>query len=119
MRITVGLGLDTTLIALFAAIGRHSHGESDGLLGVGTTAWPFLAGMAIGWLICALSYGRAPLHVPEAIPVLVATVAIGMVVRVLTGAGTAPSFIVVTTLFLGAALLGWRALALRAVAARP
>ena len=37
----------------------------------------------------------------------------------LTGAGTAFSFIVVATVFLGTALLGWRALATRAIAAYP
>ena len=43
--------------------------------------------------------------------VWLATVAIGMVLRHVTDAGTAVSFIVVATVFLGAALLGWRAVA--------
>jgi hypothetical protein len=116
-RIAVGLGLDMALICLFAAIGRHSHGQSDTLLAVGATALPFLTGMAIGWLISSISFGHAPLRVPEAIPVWAATVGIGMAVRVLTGAGTAFSFIVVTTVFLGSVLLGWRALAATRTAA--
>lgn len=113
MRTALGLALDAALICLFAAIGRRSHGESGVVLGIVITAWPFLAGMAAGWLLWLSAFHRAPLHVRDGIPVWLATVAIGMVLRGLTGAGTAPSFIVVATLFLGAALLGWRALAAR------
>jgi Protein of unknown function (DUF3054) len=119
VRIAAGLALDTVVICLFAAIGRRSHGESDALLAVATTAWPFLAGMSAGWLVCVFAFGRAPLRVPDAIPLWLATVAIAMVLRSLTGAGTAFSFVVVATVFLGAALLGWRALATRTVAAYP
>jgi hypothetical protein len=115
MRIAVGLGLDTAVITVFAAIGRRSHGEDAAVLAVVATAWPFLAGMAAGWLVAVFAVGRAPLSVPEAIPLWAATVAIGMVLRALTGAGTALAFVLVATVFLGAALLGWRALATRAI----
>ena len=111
MRIALGLALDTALICMFAAIGRRSHAESGALLSIVTTAWPFLAGMAVGWLVWVSAVRRAPLRVREGIPVWLATVAIGMVLRHLTDAGTAVSFIVVATVFLGAALLGWRAVA--------
>jgi len=117
VRITTGLAFDTALICLFAAIGRRNHGETSALLGVATTAWPFLAGMAAGWLVFLLAFRRAPLSVRDGVPVWLAAVAIGMVLRSLTDAGTAWSFIVVATLFLGATLLGWRAVAARA--ARP
>ena len=109
MRITTGLALDAALIGLFAAIGRRSHGEASALLAVAGTAWPFLAGMATAWLVFFLASRRAPLSVREGIPVWLATVAIGMLLRSLTDAGTAFSFVVVATLFLGAGLLGWRA----------
>ena len=111
MRIAAGLALDVAFICLFAAIGRRTHAETGALLGVATTAWPFLAGMAAGWLVWVSAVRRAPLRVREGIPVWLATVAIGMVLRHLTDAGTAISFIVVATVFLGAALLGWRAVA--------
>lgn len=117
MRIIAGLALDSALICLFAAVGRRNHGETSALLAVVTTAWPFVAGMAAGWVVCLLAFGRAPLSVRDGILVWLATVAIGMVLRSLTGAGTAFSFIVVATVFLGTALLGWRAVAARA--ARP
>jgi hypothetical protein len=105
------LVLDAAVICLFAAIGRSSHGETGALLGVVTTAWPFLAGITAGWLIFLLVFRRVPLQVRDGIPIWLCAVAIGMVLRSLTNAGTALPFIVVATLFLGVALLGWRALA--------
>ena len=111
MRIAVGLGLDAAFICLFAAIGRRNHGETSALLGVATTAWPFLAGMTTGWLVSLLAIRRIPVQVRDGIPVWLCAVAIGMVLRRLTHAGTAFSFIVVATLVLGVLLLGWRALA--------
>lgn len=112
MRIAWGLALDVALICLFAAIGRRSHAETGALLSVVTTAWPFLAGMAAGWLVASLAFGRVPLTVRDGIPVWLCVVAIGMMLRGVTGAGTAFSFIVVATFFLGTVLLGWRAVAM-------
>jgi hypothetical protein len=105
------VAIDTVIICLFAAIGRRSHGETSALLGIATTALPFLAGMATGWLVALLAFRRAPLRLRDGIPVWLCTVAIGMLLRSLTHSGTAPSFILVATLFLGSGLLGWRALA--------
>jgi len=112
MRIALALVLDAALICVFAAIGRHSHAETGALLGVATTAWPFLAGMTAGWLLSLLAFRRVPLKVRDGIPVWLCAVTIGMALRGLTHAGTAFSFIVVATLFLGAMLLGWRAVAM-------
>ena len=101
MRTVPGLALDTALIILFAAVGRNNHGETSTVLGVASTAWPFLAGMAASWLVLLLSVHRPPLRVRDGVPVWLGTVAIGMVLRNLTNAGTAFSFIVVATVFLG------------------
>ena len=108
MRIAAGLALDTVLVVLFAAIGRRNHAETGALTAILTTAWPFLAGMAAGWLISLFILRRVPLRVRAGVTVVIATVALGMVIRGVTGQGTAFSFIVVATLFLGAAMLGWR-----------
>jgi len=112
VRIVLGLAYDTVLICIFAAIGRRSHAETGALLSVLTTAWPFLAGMAAGWLISLLALRRVPLMVRDGIPVWLCAVTIAMALRGLTHAGTAFSFIVVATLLLGAMLLGWRAVAM-------
>ena len=111
MRTALGVVIDAVIICLFAAIGRRNHGETSALAGLASTAWPFLAGMATGWMVGLLAFRRPPLRLREGIPVWVCTVAIGMLLRSLTGSGTAFSFLVVATLFLGAGLLGWRALA--------
>jgi Protein of unknown function (DUF3054) len=108
VRIAAGLALDTALIVLFAAIGRRNHAEAGGLTDILATAWPFLVGMAAGWLISLAIFRRAPLYVPEGAPVWLSAVALGMLLRRATGEGTAFSFIIVATLFLGAAMLGWR-----------
>jgi FtsH-binding integral membrane protein len=55
---------------------------------------------------------------PIGIAVWLCTVALGMVLRVVSGQGTALAFIVVALVFLGLFLLGWRLLARLAVARR-
>jgi membrane protein implicated in regulation of membrane protease activity len=49
--------------------------------------------------------------VPAGIAAWLGTVAVGMVLRVVAGQGTAISFIIVALCFLGLFLLGWRLLA--------
>ena len=94
---------------VFAIIGRASHHESTGVRGVWHTAWPFLLGTALGLAFTAYSRVR-PTAIRAGVRVWVWTVVIGLVVRSSTGAGTAPAFIVVASVFLGAFLIGWRAL---------
>ena len=93
---------------VFVIIGRASHGE--GLTGVASTAWPFLAGLAGGWL--AARAWRRPFGLwPAGVGAWLGTVALGMLFRVVSGQGTAPAFIGVALAFLGLFLLGWRLLA--------
>ena len=105
--VTAGV-LDAALVLLFAAIGRLSHGET--LAGLGVTAWPFLGGLIIGWLL--LRAWRHPLSVVwTGLGIWIATVAGGLLLRVASGQGVQLSFAIVTTLVLGVFLLGWRAIA--------
>ncbi|WP_375432107.1 DUF3054 domain-containing protein [uncultured Friedmanniella sp.] len=106
MKIWPALAADVICVLVFAIVGRSSHGESADLLGVLQTAWPFLAGYAVG-LVLARGW-RAPLARTTGAAVWVGTVAGGMILRALTGAGTAWSFVIVTTIVLGVLLLGWR-----------
>ncbi|BAS12180.1 conserved hypothetical protein [Arthrobacter sp. Hiyo8] len=65
---------DAILILVFAAIGRDAHQRADVVTGVFSTAWPFLAGAAIGWL--AVRAWRAPLQIwPAGVGVWIGTVA--------------------------------------------
>lgn len=107
-RAAVALGVDALVVLVFAGIGRASHHESNPVVDSLQTGWPFLAGAAVGWLVVRLASGRLPLSVRTGWPVWLCAVAVGMVLRRLTGDGTAFAFIVVATIFLGIFLLGWR-----------
>src|ERR1700739_379028 len=43
---------DVACVLIFCAVGRRSHDEGVTVAGVVHTAWPFLSGTAIGWLLC-------------------------------------------------------------------
>lgn len=116
----IALAVDVVLVVVFAAIGRATHEEGEpGLWGLGlaTTAWPFLAALGLGWLLC-LGW-RAPLAPGRSgVPIWLVTVVGGMLLRALSGQGTAVPFIVVATLTLLALLVGWRAIAMLVVHGR-
>lgn len=107
----VGALLDVVVVLVFAGIGRASHHESNPILDALQTAWPFLVGAAAGWLLTRLFTGQLPLRVRIGWPVWLCAVVIGMLLRQLTGRGTALPFIIVATVFLGIFLLGWRLVA--------
>jgi hypothetical protein len=105
----VALSLDVVLVVAFAAIGRASH-DSDVWTGLWQTAWPFLVGLGLGWLV-TLAW-RAPMApVRTGLGVWAVTVAGGMLLRALTGQGIAVAFIVVAAVTLLVALVGWRVVA--------
>ena len=106
----VALVLDVCCVLVFVIIGRASHTKGEAVAGIASTAWPFLAGLAVGWL--AARAWRAPLALRAAgIVVWLCTVALGMAARVAAGQGTALAFIIVALAFLGLFLLGWRLVA--------
>lgn len=108
-RAAAALAADTVLVVAFAAIGRASHESGvlgDGGLGLLMTAWPFVAALVLGWLV-SLAW-RAPLApLRSGVPVWVVTVAGGMLLRAMSGQGTALPYVVVATLALLATLVGW------------
>ncbi|KNX39295.1 DUF3054 domain-containing protein [Luteipulveratus halotolerans] len=103
------LAADTLLVLVFAAIGRASHDEGNALLGVLGTAWPFVAGVGVGWVVVHRTGRRTAVDLGPGITVWLCAVVIGMLLRRLVGDGTALSFVIVATLVLGLFLLGWRA----------
>ena len=111
--VATALAIDALLVVVFAAIGRASHESGvlgDRGLGLLTTAWPFLAALGAGWLV-SLAW-RAPLAPwRTGAPVWAVTVVGGMLLRAVSGQGTAVPFIVVATLTLLALLVGWRLVA--------
>jgi hypothetical protein len=101
---------DVIGVLLFCAIGRRSHAEGLTLAGVAETAWPFLAGTVVGWLLIR-GWRRPTSIVPTGVVVWVCTVAVGMLLRKATSAGVAFSFVVVASAATAVLLLGWRMLA--------
>ncbi|MCS5486607.1 DUF3054 domain-containing protein [Curtobacterium flaccumfaciens pv. beticola] len=115
--------VDVVLVVAFATIGRSSHGEATSAAGVWTTAYPFLAGWLVGFLV--VRAWRAPMRVwPTGVVVWVATVVVGLLLRVLTGQGDVSgdplplSFVIVATIVLAVFLVGWRAVVAAVTGAR-
>ena len=109
---------DLVAVVLFVVIGRRSHHEGSVLAGTLGTAWPFLAGLAAGWVAVLVS-GTRPVGWRAGLLALAGTVAAGMLLRrTVADGGTPVSFIVVATVFLALFLFGWRLLWTR-TAGRP
>lgn len=112
--LAAALVVDVVLVLVFAAVGRRSHGEADALTGLAHTAWPFLTGLAAGWLLAVLlgrRQGWSPLAVvPAGLVVWAGTLVGGHLLRLVSGQGSAWSFAVVSAVVLAVFLLGWRAL---------
>ena len=102
------LATDVLCVIVFCTIGRRSHAEGLTVSGIAETAWPFLVGTAAGWLL-SRGWQRPAALVPTGVTVWLCTIVIGMLLRRLTSAGTAPSFIVVASLSTALLVLGWRA----------
>ena len=106
-RLELAIGIDVFIVVLFVALGRRTHEEGSAFAGVIKTALPFLIGLAVAW-IAARAWKR-PAAVFTGLVIWPLTVLVGMIVRrSVFDRGTATSFVVVTTLFLGACLVGWR-----------
>lgn len=117
--IIVAAAIDVVLTLAFALSGRSSHAEALDPAGIWSTWWPFLSALAVGWVVTRA--WRRPLEVVRTgIPLWIITVAGGMLLRAVSGHGTALPFIIVATLVLGLVLVGWRLIALlvRTVRAR-
>lgn len=108
--------VDALLVVVFCAIGRRSHDEAV-LAGLLRTVWPFATGLVVGWLVVALRWRAAagdarfditPLW-PAGVVIWACTLVGGMLLRVVSGQGTAVSFVLVAGVVLAVFLLGWRA----------
>lgn len=109
-RAIVPAAIDLVLVILFVGLGRGFHAEGVSLASMVSTAWPFVVALALGWLVTRA--WRSPWQlVRPGMGIWIVTVAAAMMLRFIAGFGTAPSFIIVTTVALGVLLLGWRAVA--------
>lgn len=114
--LAAALVLDVLFVLIFAASGRSTHDRDSPVLGVLDTAWPFLVGLAIGWILVTVFAGGlrgATMFVlaPAGLIVWFNTLALGMILRAVTDQGTAASFMGVAAGFLLVTLAGWRLIA--------
>ena len=115
--VALAVVLDVVAVLAFAAGGQATHSADSPLVGVLSIAWPFLVGLAAGWVL--LRAWRRPFAAWSTGLVLwITTWVVGMALRWATGEGLATPFLVVSAAFLLATLVGWRLVALLVVALR-
>lgn len=99
---------DAGLVVVFAAAGNFVHVSGKHPVDVAGTAWPFLAGLVVGWLI-TLSWRHPDSLWPRGLVLAAVTVALGLLLRHLFSEGDAPMpFIIVASSVLALLLLGRR-----------
>lgn len=103
----VPAGIDLALVLIFAIVGRASHTEGLGLVGIAQTAWPFLVACLFAWIVVALRNDDG-FDWRSGLIVWLVTVVGGLGLRILGGDGAAWPFVIVATTFLAAVLFGWR-----------
>ena len=104
----VAAAADVAVLVVFVLIGRRSHHEDSGLAGFLRVWWPFAAGLAVAWLVTGLP--RRPLGLGRAAVAWLLTVALGMTLRILVeGRELKVAFMIVTLVFVGVGMRGWRA----------
>jgi hypothetical protein len=98
---------DFLSVLVFVAIGRSTHDHGISVSGLASTTWPFGVGVIGGGVVLRTGHHSGKSSVDGLLVALV-TVGVGMILRVLTGQGTAFAFIIVAIVFLSAFMLGWR-----------
>jgi hypothetical protein len=103
------LAFDILCVMALVIIGTRNHDTDTGISGVLYVAAPFLIAVTSVHMLLAVQRRE-----PTVVWAWVGTVAIGMLLRNLVfDRGTALPFVIVATLFLGATMYGWRAIAAR------
>lgn len=102
-----GLLADLVLIVCFAVIGRSAHHEALGAADVARTAWPFIMGCLLGWLVIRIWMRRWPVWKSGWV-VWADTLVVGMLLRMAAGDGAHWSFVLVAATVLLVLLEGWR-----------
>ena len=106
MRTWFAIAADLICVLVFAALGRSSHREPNDLIGVASTAWPFLVGTIVGSV--AGRTWRNPTALRTGVIVWACTVVVGMGLRMASGRGFSPAFVLIASIALAVLLLGWR-----------
>ena len=107
-RIAIPAGADVLAVAVFVLIGRNNHHEDGGLGDALSVMAPFLIALAVGWA-ATRAWRNAYAPVPTGIQLWLITAAGGLLLRrFVFDRSTAMAFVIVGSVFLLAALVGWR-----------
>jgi hypothetical protein len=108
-RTATALAVDVMAVLMFVAIGRRSHDEGSAVTEFIKTAAPFVIALGFGWLTSRA--WNSPIALATGAVIWAETIVLGMLLRRFAfDRGTAVSFIIVTAVFLGMCLIGWRAI---------
>ena len=108
--------LDLLCVVVFATVGTINHGTDTGVGGILYVCTPFVMALLAAHVAGLAERART---LTAGMLIWVFTVAVGMVLRnVAFNRGTATSFVVVASVFLGVTMLGWRVWMHRARAAK-
>ncbi len=104
------IGVDAACIGLFVIIGRSSHHQGNAVVETLRIALPFLIALVVAWAaVTALKLPSGRSATGGAL-IWVGTVSVGLLLRrSIFDDGTAIAFVIVTTVFLGILMNGWRA----------
>jgi Protein of unknown function (DUF3054) len=98
---------DLAVVVLFVLIGRRSHHEDAGFTGFLRVWWPFAIGLGVAWALTGLRH--TPLAWSRVAGAWLLTVGVGMALRIVVeGRDLSVAFTIVTLLFVGAGMFGWR-----------
>lgn len=101
---------DVFFVFLFAFLGKESHEAQSALSLVLTIVWPYVVGLLFAWAIVNTRRWRADRAWPAGVAVWLVTYVLGTALRGASGRGLAPGFLIVSVIFLGLTLVGWRLL---------
>ena len=105
------LGADALLVIVFSVLGTLSHNGALTIVNLARVAWPFLAGLVLAHLVLR-AWRVEPWRLwPHGVFIVAITVVTAMLLRTLTGAGTALPFVLVSFAVNVLFLLGWRTIA--------
>lgn len=111
MPVALTIVIDVILVAVFCVIGRLSHAEGifSDFPGLLNTMWPFLVAVVAAHAVMLIRRTASDRILPGVV-IWAVTVVVGLVLRAVSGQGTALPFIIVATLTMALFLIGWRAI---------
>jgi hypothetical protein len=108
IRAALPIVVDAVVVVTFATVGMLNHDSHHSLLTVLAIVWPFLLGLAVGW-VGAIWNGLRGLRVwPGGLLIVVVTYGLGMAFRSVSGRGLETGFLIFSACFFVVTMLGWR-----------